>query len=160
MPVKFDVKSIPLKFYNTETRSKEILKPHEDHKITMYTCGPTVYDFAHIGNFRTYVFEDILRRTIKFFGLEVEQVMNLTDVDDKTIRGAIKNNQTLDEYTRPFKQAFFEDLKTLNIEPAEHYPAATDYIDAMIEMIHELIKREIAYVGGDGSIYRRLTATI
>lgn len=153
MPVKFDLKSLPLKFYNTETRSKELVKPHKDHKITMYTCGPTVYDFAHIGNYRTYVFEDLLRRTILFFGMEVEQVMNLTDVDDKTIRGAIKNNQTLDEYTRPFKEAFFEDLKTLNIQPAEHYPAATDYIDAMIEMIQNLIEKGFAYSGGDGSIY-------
>lgn len=153
MPAKFDVKSIPLKFYNTETRSKEIVKPHEDHRLTMYTCGPTVYDYAHIGNYRTYVFEDLLRRTLEFFGIEVEQVMNLTDVDDKTIKGAVKNNVTLDAYTKPFKDAFFEDLKTLNIEPAEHYPAATEYIDEMIEMIKQLLDKQIAYKGGDGSVY-------
>jgi cysteinyl-tRNA synthetase len=153
MPAKFDVQSIPLKFFNTETRSKEILKPHEDHKITMYTCGPTVYDYAHIGNYRTYVFEDILRRTLKFFGIDVVQVMNLTDVDDKTIRGAIKENVTLNAYTQPFKDAFFSDLKALNIETAEHYPAATDYIPDMIEMIQTLLDKQIAYKGGDGSIY-------
>jgi cysteinyl-tRNA synthetase len=119
----------------------------------MYTCGPTVYNFAHIGNFRTYVFEDLLRRTIKFFGMKITQVMNLTDVDDKTIKGAIAQNITLDEFTQPFKDAFFEDLKTLNIEPVEHYPAATDYIAEMIEMINTLLEKGIAYKGGDGSVY-------
>lgn len=152
MPKKFDVPSVSLKLLNTETRSKEVLQPH-DKRVTMYTCGPTVYDFAHIGNYRTYVFEDILRRTLKFFGLEVVQVMNITDVDDKTIRGASKNGVTLDEYTKPFKEAFFKDLKTLNIEPAEYYPEATDYIDEMIKMIQGLMDKGIAYQGGDGSIY-------
>lgn len=153
MPAKFDPQSIPLMFFNTETRAKKILKPHDGRKITMYTCGPTVYDYAHIGNYRTYIFEDLLRRTLKFFGLNVTQVMNLTDVDDKTIKGAIRKNLTLDEYTKPYKEAFFEDLKTLNIEPAEHYPAATDYIDEMIGMIQQLIDKGVAYKGGDGSIY-------
>src|SRR5262245_58135335 len=100
----------------------------EGNLIRMYTCGPTVYDFAHIGNFRTYVFEDLLRRTIKFLGMQIVQVMNLTDVDDKTIRGALAQNITLEEYTLPYKEAFFADLKTLNIEPVEYYPAATAYI--------------------------------
>ena len=99
------------------------------------------------------MFEDLLRRTIKFFGMQVTQVMNLTDVDDKTIVGAIKNNVTLDEFTQPFKDAFFEDLKTLNIEPAEHYPAATEYIQEMIDMIDKLLAKGFAYKGGDGSIY-------
>lgn len=119
----------------------------------MYTCGPTVYDFAHIGNYRTYVFEDLLRRTIKFFGLNVTQVMNLTDVDDKTIKGAIAKQVTLDAYTKPFKDAFFADLKTLNIEPAEYYPAATNYIQEMIEIIQNLLAKGVAYHGTDGSIY-------
>lgn len=119
----------------------------------MYTCGPTVYHYAHIGNFRTYVFEDLLRRTIKFFGFKITQVMNITDVDDKTIKGAIANKVTLDEYTKPYIKAFFDDLKTLNIEPAEHYPAATQYIQEMIKMIQVLIDKGIAYTGGDGSIY-------
>jgi cysteinyl-tRNA synthetase len=142
-----------LKFFNTETRSKEPLTTLKQGCVSMYTCGPTVYDFAHIGNFRTYVFEDILRRTLKFFGYKVEQVMNLTDVDDKTIRGAIKKGVTLDEYTKPFKQAFFEDLKTLKIESAEKYPAATDYIEEMIRLIHVMLDKKIAYLGGDGSVY-------
>lgn len=143
----------PLKFFNTEKRAKEVFKPMDDVHVRMYTCGPTVYHFAHIGNFRTYIFEDLLRRALKFFGLKVTQVMNLTDVDDKTIKGAIAKNITLNEFTQPYIQAFFDDIKTLNIEPAEHYPAATDYIDEMIKMIEKLLKKGIAYQGGDGSIY-------
>lgn len=153
MPNLTDLQQIPLKFYNTASRQKDVLVPLENRHVRMYTCGPTVYNFAHIGNFRTYVFEDLLRRTIKFFGFKMTQVMNLTDVDDKTIRGAIANGVTLDEYTLPYKQAFFDDLKTLQIEPAEHYPAATDYISDMIDMIQVLIDKGVAYVGGDGSIY-------
>ena len=148
-----DLKTIPLYLYNTETRRKEPLIPLEHGHVRMYTCGPTVYHFAHIGNFRTYVFEDILRRTIQFFGFKITQVMNLTDVDDKTIKGAIAQKVTLDDYTKPFKEAFFADLKTLNIEPAEHYPAATDYIAEMIRMIQILNEKGVAYTGGDGSIY-------
>lgn len=153
MDIKFDIKTIPLKLYNSETRQKEVLKPLEKDHVRMYTCGPTVYNFAHIGNFRTYIFEDILRRTIKFFGFKITHVMNLTDVDDKTIKGAIANQVTLDAFTKTYKDAFFEDLKTLNIEPAEKYPAATEYIPEMIQMIQTLIDKGIAYKGGDGSIY-------
>jgi len=143
----------PLRFFNTASRQKETLVPLHDRHVRMYTCGPTVYNFAHIGNFRTYVFEDLLRRTIKFFGFKITQVMNLTDVDDKTIKGAIARNISLNEYTQPYKDAFFEDLSTLNIEPVEHYPAATDYIPDMIHMIEVLLAKEVAYVGGDGSVY-------
>src|SRR5262249_16343862 len=95
-----------LKIFNTEFRSKEDIIPRDGHTIRMYTCGPTVYNFAHIGNFRTYVFEDLLRRTLKFFGYGIEQAMNLTDVDDKTIKGAIENNISLDAFTAPYTQAF------------------------------------------------------
>lgn len=144
---------IPLRFYNTASRQKETLVPMHDRHVRMYTCGPTVYNFAHIGNFRTYVFEDLLRRSMKFFGFQVTQVMNLTDVDDKTIKGAIARNVSLNAYTQPFKEAFFEDLKTLHIEPAEYYPAATEYIPDMIHMIEVLIEKGVAYVGGDGSVY-------
>lgn len=149
----FDVHTIPVKLYCTSTRKKEVLKPLKDNTVSMYTCGPTVYNYAHIGNFRTYVFEDLLRRSIKFFGLGVTQVMNLTDVDDKTIKGAIAQGVTLDAFTKKYKEAFFEDLKTLNIQPAEHYPEATGYIEAMIHMIEVLLKKGVAYKGGDGSIY-------
>src|SRR6187402_120568 len=113
-----------LKLTNTITRSTEEFAPADGGTVRMYTCGPTVYNFAHIGNFRTYVFEDLLRRTIKFMGFKITQAMNLTDVDDKTIKGAIANNITLNEFTEPFKLAFFADLKVLNIEPVEFYPAA------------------------------------
>ncbi|CAF23959.1 cysteine--tRNA ligase [Candidatus Protochlamydia amoebophila] len=147
------LKNIPLRLYNTAERQKQELKPIKGNHIQLYTCGPTVYHYAHIGNFRTYIFEDLLRRTIQFFGFSITQVMNLTDVDDKTIRGAIAKGITLDEYTKPYKDAFFEDLKTLNIQSAEYYPAATDYIPAMIEMIKVLLDKKVAYKGGDGSIY-------
>ncbi len=143
----------PLYFYNTESRKKEALEPLQAPFIKMYTCGPTVYNFAHIGNFRAYIFEDLLKRTLTYFGYKVTQVMNLTDVDDKTIRGAIAQNVTLDEYTKPFIDAFFEDLKTLHILPANHYPAATQYIPSMIKMIQKLEEKGMAYRGGDGSIY-------
>lgn len=154
MTQQFDgLNKTPLKFFNTEKRAKEVFTPlHNDH-VHMYTCGPTVYHFAHIGNFRTYVFEDLLRRTLKFFGYKVTQVMNLTDVDDKTIKGAIAKQITLHEYTKPYIEAFFADIKTLNIEPAEHYPAATEYLDEMVKMVQVLLDKGIAYKGGDGSIY-------
>ncbi len=119
----------------------------------MYTCGPTVYNFAHIGNFRTYVFEDLLRRTIKFFGFSINQVMNLTDLDDKTIKGAIDQKISLDAFTQPYKDAFFEDLSTLGIEKVEHYPEATQYIAEMITIIEKLLEKGVAYRSQDGSIY-------
>ncbi len=142
-----------MKLYNTETREKEEVRPHHGSLIKMYTCGPTIYDFAHIGNFRTYVFEDLLRRAIQFFGFQIEQVMNLTDLDDKTLRGAICKNISLKEYTDPFRKAFFEDLQTLQIQKVEHYPAATEYIPQMIEMIETLLQKGVAYKSPNGSIY-------
>lgn len=144
---------LPITLFNTASREKERFKPMEGNKVKIYTCGPTVYNFAHIGNFRAYVFEDLLRRTLKFLGYDVTQVMNLTDVDDKTIKGAIANNISLDDYTKTYKDAFFSDLKKLNIEKAEHYPAATEYIAEMIKMIEGLLAKGVAYKGGDGSIY-------
>lgn len=141
-----------LNITNTETKQKEPV-PTTGGKVHYYTCGPTVYAFAHIGNFRTFVVEDLLRRSLRFFGYDVVQVMNLTDVDDKTIKGAIESKKTLDEYTKQFKDAFFEDLGYLNIEKAEYYPEATKYIPQMIEMISKLINKKVAYIGADGSIY-------
>ncbi|MBP9840920.1 MAG: cysteine--tRNA ligase [Simkaniaceae bacterium] len=139
-----------LKLYNTESRTKV---PFAKREVKLYTCGPTVYNFAHIGNLRTYVFEDLLKRTLKWLGMEVDHVMNLTDVDDKTIRGALGKKTSLEAFTKIYKEAFFEDIKTLNIEPADHYPAATDYIPNMIKLIEKLMQEGIAYVGKDGSIY-------
>jgi cysteinyl-tRNA synthetase len=139
--------------YNTETRDKKRVTPHDGKTLRMYTCGPTIYDFAHIGNFRTYVFEDLLRRSLRFFGFSVEQAMNLTDIDDKTIRGAIAKNISLKQYVEPYRKAFFEDLHALSIQPVEFYPAATDYIADMIRMIEQLCKTGHAYRSENGSIY-------
>jgi cysteinyl-tRNA synthetase len=142
-----------LVLFNTESRALEPLVPQSGDTIRMYTCGPTVYNFAHIGNFRTYVFEDLLRRSIKFFGMKVTQVMNLTDIEDKTLKGAIENKVSLSDFTAPYIKAFFEDLDALGIERAEYYPAATDYIAEMIRIIEGLLQKGIAYQGSEGSIY-------
>ena len=142
-----------MKIFNTMTRSLEALVPLDGKHVRMYTCGPTVYNAAHIGNFRTYVFEDLLRRQIKRSGYGITQVMNLTDVDDKTIRGALAAGVSLDAYTAPYKQMFFEDLDKLGIERAEHYPAATDHIDEVIALIERLFEKGYAYQSEDGSVY-------
>jgi len=141
------------KVYNTMSRTKEELRPIDGKQIRMYTCGPTVYNYAHIGNFRAYMFEDLLRRYIKFCGFEVVQVQNLTDVDDKTIRASIEQGLPLKEYTKKYIDAFFADLAKLNIEPAEHYPAATDHIPEMIALIERLFEKSHAYQSDDGSVY-------
>ena len=142
-----------MNFYNSLTRRQEAFQPLQPGKVGLYTCGPTVYNFAHIGNFRAYVFEDVLRRSLEFCGYQVVQVMNLTDVDDKTIRGAREQGVSLDAFTRPFKNAFFDDLKTLGIKSAEHYPAATDHIPEMIRLVERLFERGLAYRSDDGSVY-------
>ena len=142
-----------LHVFNTLSRQLEAFQPLHPDRVRLYTCGPTVYDFAHIGNFRTYVFEDILRRTLEFFNYTVDQVMNITDVDDKTIRGAIREGRTLEKYVQPYIQAFFEDLDALHIQRASAYPKATDFIPQMIEKIEVLIAKGVAYAGKDGSVY-------
>ncbi len=149
-------------FYNTLTRTKEPLRllDPDQKKVRLYTCGPTVYDYAHLGNFRAYLFEDLLQRHLEARQYDVERVMNLTDVDDKTIRGARTQHIKLEEFTQRYKEAFFEDCKTLRLRPAKAYPAATDpeNIAAMIEMISDLIKKEHAYLAEDGSVYFRITS--
>ncbi len=142
-----------MKVFNSLSRRDEELTPLQDNEIRLYTCGPTVYNFAHIGNFRAYTFEDILRRVIKFNGMKIRQVMNLTDVDDKTIRGANAAGVALTDYTKTYKDAFFADLKKLNIEPAEVYPAATDHIPEMIALVQDLMEKGVAYKSDDGSVY-------
>jgi cysteinyl-tRNA synthetase len=142
-----------MKVYNSLTRKPEELKPLEGNVIRMYTCGPTVYNFAHIGNFRAYTFEDVLRRAIQFCGMGVKQVMNLTDVDDKTIRNANAQGKELNDYTRTYKDAFFADLKALNIQSAEVYPAATEHIPEMIALVEKLMEKGVAYKSDDGSVY-------
>ena len=142
-----------MNFFNSMSRNKELVVPIEAGHVRMYTCGPTVYNFAHIGNFRAYTFEDILRRAIQFNGCRVTQVMNLTDVDDKTIRGAKAAGVPLKTFTAPFVQAFFADLKAINIQPAEIYPAATDHIPEMIALVERLFEKSLAYQSDDGSVY-------
>ena len=121
-----------IKLFNTLNRQKEQFKPIEEGKVSMYTCGPTVYDYAHIGNFRAFMFEDLLKRWLEYRGFKVTHVMNLTDVDDKTIKGSQKQAKPLREYTDFYANAFFEDIKALNIEPATVYPRATDHIPEMV----------------------------
>ena len=119
----------------------------------MYTCGPTVYDFAHIGNFRAFLFEDLLKRWLVSRGFKVTHVMNLTDVDDKTIKGSQKQQVPLKQFTDFYVKAFFEDIKALNIQPADVYPKATDHIPEMVALIKTLMAKGYAYRGEDGSIY-------
>jgi cysteinyl-tRNA synthetase len=151
---------MPLRLFNTYSREIEEFRPldPEGRVVKMYTCGPTVYSRAHIGNFRAYLFEDLLQRHLEQRGFAVERVMNLTDVDDKTIRGSRAANLPLGEFTTRFKEAFFQDLDTLQIKRADAFPAATEerFIQAMIAMIEKLIARELAYQAEDKSVYFRI----
>ncbi len=142
-----------VKFFNTMERRVMEFEPLKAGEVGLYTCGPTVYNFAHIGNFRAYMFEDILKRTLEYFGYKVHQVMNLTDVDDKTIRDSRAAGLPLRTFTEKYKKAFFEDIKSLNIEPAEIYPAATDHIPEMIKLIQILMDKGFAYQAEDKCIY-------
>ncbi len=142
-----------IRFYNTISREKEKFEPLEAGKVRIYTCGPTVYDFAHIGNYRTFIFEDLLRRYLEYRDYEVIQAMNLTDVDDNTIRRSQEREISLTALTDEFKSAFHADLKTLNMQPAHHYPEATEYVDEMIHMISDLETKGYAYKAEDGSVY-------
>lgn len=142
-----------MKFFNTLGRTVQEFQPIHAGEVGMYTCGPTVYNYAHIGNFRAYLFEDILKRTLEYYGFHVTQVMNLTDVDDKTIRDSRARNMPLREFTAIYKKAFFEDLDELRIERASHYPEATTHIPEMIEMIRILMEKGYAYQAPDRSVY-------
>ncbi len=149
-----------LRFFNTYSRKVEEFQPLDPagRAVKIYTCGPTVYSHAHIGNFRAYIFEDLLQRHIEERGFTVERVMNLTDVDDKTIRGSRTANLPLGEFTAPFKSAFFEDVDTLQIKRANAFPSATEerFVTAMIAMIEKLIARDLAYQADDKSVYYRI----
>src|SRR3990167_7836858 len=142
-----------LKFYNTLTRKKEEFIPINKNKVLFYSCGPTVYNYPHIGNYRAYIFADTLKRVLLYEGYKVKHIMNLTDVDDKTIRDSGKAGKTLKEFTEFYSKEFFKDLELLNIEPADVFPKATEHIQEMIEIIEKLLEKEIAYKGEDGSIY-------
>jgi cysteinyl-tRNA synthetase len=142
-----------LRLYNTLTRSVEPFAPADGHTVRMYTCGPTVYNPAHLGNFRTFLFEDLMRRTFRLRGWKVIQVMNLTDVDDKIIKRAAEQGVTITQLTEPVTEVFHRDREFLRIEAAEHYPKATDFIPQMIALVEKLVERGVAYLADDGSVY-------
>jgi len=146
-----------LRFHNTLTGRMEDFVPLEGNKVRLYICGPTVWNFAHIGNFRSFVFGDILRRYLKFKGFEVEHVMNLTDVDDRIINESKKSDKTIQDFVAPFIDAFWEDIDALGIERPEHAPRATEHIAEMVALIESLLKNGKAYES-DGSIYFRISA--
>ena len=143
-----------LHLHNTLSRKVEPFEPLDpDGQVGMYCCGPTVHDYAHIGNFRTFVFADLVRRYLEFRGYAVNHVMNITDVEDKIIRRVREQNTTLTEYTTKYQDAFLADLKVLNCTEAHHVPKATDHIPEMIDLIGKLMERGIAYQADDGSVY-------
>jgi cysteinyl-tRNA synthetase len=142
-----------LRLFNTLTRQAEAFVPLAAGRVSMYTCGPTVWNYAHIGNFRTFLFEDLLRRWLEAGGLSVLHVMNLTDVDDRIIREAAAKGLSIREFTSPYAQAFFEDRDYLRIRPAHEYPRATEYVASMISLVEGLLKKALAYQGEDGSVY-------
>lgn len=142
--------------YNSLTKSRELFTPISADEVKIYSCGPTVYDFPHIGNYRSFLFSDLLNRTLKAFGYRVKLVMNITDIDDKTIKASIEHKESLKAYTDRYTQAFLEDLKDLKVLKAAHYPRATDHIKEMIEMIKVLLEKKHAYIA-EGSVYFRLS---
>ncbi|MFQ5723681.1 MAG: cysteine--tRNA ligase, partial [Terriglobia bacterium] len=144
-----------LRFYNTLTGKVEEFQPLQPGRVRMYTCGPTVYDYAHIGNFRTFVFQDILRRLLKARGYELLQVMNITDVDDRTIEGSTAAGLSLREYTEKYAQAFLQDMELLSLEKPEKIVRATEHLEDMVALIQRLVEKGVAYQS-DGSYYFRI----
>ncbi|MEX2052486.1 MAG: cysteine--tRNA ligase [Candidatus Paceibacterota bacterium] len=142
-----------LLLHNTLTREKEVFVPINKDEVLMYSCGPTVYNYPHIGNYRAYIFADILKRTLEYHGYAVKHIMNLTDVDDKTIRESRKMKKSLKEFTEFYTREFFEDIKTLNILPPKEFTKATDYVNEMVSIIEKLLFKELAYKSEDGSVY-------
>ena len=140
-------------FYNSLSRKKEVFRPIDKKLITLYTCGPTVYDSPHIGNYRTFLFEDLLKRTLIASGFKVKHAMNITDLDDKTIKASINENIDLKEFTKKYINIFFNELKILRILPADYYPRATKYIADMINIIKDLIAKKHAYATPFGDVY-------
>lgn len=139
-----------LKLYNTLTRKKEVFKPIRKGQVGIYSCGLTVYNYGHIGNYRAFVVSDILIRYLKYLGYKTKKIVNITDVDDKTIKGSISENKSLKDFTKKYEKAFFEDEKILNIKKADKYPKATEHIKEMIELIDKLLKKNYAYKTKDG----------
>ena len=142
-----------LKLYNSLGRKLQTFRPIKEGEVKMYTCGPTVWNYAHVGNFRTFVFEDVLRRYLRFKGFSVYQVMNITDVEDKIIKGIKESHKPLKELTRFYEAAFMADLKSLGVEKADLYPRATEHIPEMVRLVKALLEKGYAYRAPDGSIY-------
>lgn len=142
-----------MKFYNTLTRKKEVFVPIDPPNVSFYSCGPTVYNYPHIGNYRAYIFADTLKRVLLYSGYKVEHIMNITDIDDKTIRDSQKEGKTLKEFTEFYTEEFFKDSKALNILEPTKFTKATDYIPEMVEIIKKLLDKGLAYKSPDGSIY-------
>ncbi len=147
---------MPLRLFNTLSGTIEEFKPLDDNLVRMYACGPTVYDYGHIGNFRTFVYVDVLRRFLRQRDYQLRHVMNLTDVEDKIIRNAAKQGVGVDEYTKKYIAAFFEDMDTLNIERPEMIVRATEHINDMAQFIAVLVEKGFAYRTDDGSYYFRI----
>jgi cysteinyl-tRNA synthetase len=143
-----------LRFFNTLTRTKEEFVPIEPRKVKIYTCGSTVYDFAHIGNFRAFMVADLLRRYLKYKGYQVMQALNLTDVDDKTIKRSQEQKISLQEFTKKYKEALFQDIRSLNIELVEVYPEATTHIADMVELAKRLLEKGHAYQVEDSTYFK------
>jgi cysteinyl-tRNA synthetase len=146
-----------IKLHNTLTGTKEVFEPLEDGHVRMYTCGPTVWNFAHIGNLRSFLFYDLVRRHLQVSGYRVSHVMNLTDIDDRILDQAMHAGQTIGEYVKPYEAAFFEDMASLRAQRAEHHPRATEHIPDMVAMIQTLIEQDNAYVS-EGDVYFRIAS--
>ena len=147
-----------LRLHNTLTGEKELFQPLEPGRVTMYTCGPTVWNFAHIGNYRAFLVYDLVRRHLRVSGYRVEHVMNLTDIDDRILDQAAHARETIAEYTAPYEKAFFDDMAALRAERAEQYPKATEHIPEMVDMISTLIAGGNAYAAEDGDVYFRISS--
>ena len=144
-----------LRFYNTLTQQVEDFAPLHGNEVRMYTCGPTVYNYVHIGNLRTFTFQDILRRWLRARGYKLNHVMNITDVEDKIIRNAMAQGKSLHEYTAVYTQAFLDDTAALRLERPERMVNATDHIPDMVEAIEKLAEKGYTYTS-DGSVYYRI----
>ncbi len=139
--------------HNTLSRVKEIFTPIKDGVVSLYTCGPTVYNYAHIGNYRAYIFADTLKRTLAYSGYKVHHIMNLTDVDDKTIRDSQNEGKSLKDFTEFYTEKFYEDIKSLNIINPDQFTKATDNIESMVALTKKLLEKGVAYKSEDGSVY-------
>src|SRR2546430_17294509 len=145
------------RLHNTLTGTKDVFEPLEAGRVRMYTCGPTVWNFAHVANLRALLFYDLVRRHLRVSGYRVTHVMNLTDIDDRILDHAMHAGTTIADFVQPYAAAFFEDMDSLRFERAEHYPRATEHIPEMVDMISTLIGQDNAYAA-DGDVYFRMTS--